>query len=390
MISETCLSTYFHQHIDEIMEKYFSSLSTYKELILRNLDDNVYGGTKRVMESSFLMNENNEGENGDIPGLLIVSKSQFLANAVASRHFNLMSERKLNLKVQSETRKRTIESEISYHNNKYEIIYEQYHNHIEIDLALFNRTSNDRSIVCGFLKDMLLRRDITRQKHKILLHGIETLNNNTIVSLRSIVENSSEHAYFVLTCGTLSPSIQASFLSRLFYINISCDFDIMNMINILIANRDQSLNTSLATTLMRVAKNDILNICILLHLSPELFHDHVSSFTGHLEKMIQETLSKCISCVCKDEGRIYKTNNNKDLAVFGKEIRLLCTKIGAACTSLVDVAHSVIKFVAIHYPRVVHDVAHLSAEMQHTAIQSNKELFILELYFHQVLMNILD
>lgn len=359
------------------MDKYFSSLDLYKQIVLHNLDDNVTGSTKAVMQSRFV--------HDDVPGLLIVSKSHFLGIEVAKRHLKAVLTAS---GCHIEGRKRVIETEITYHNNKYEIRYEQYHDHIEIDLALFNCTSNDRSIVCSFLKELLLRQNIVGQKHRILLHGVDTLNNNAIVSLRNIIEDSFEHAYFVLTCTRMTPALQSSIITRLFYVNVSRDFDMLKMIKVLIATHPthQKSETilNLALNLQKVSKNDILNSCILLHLYPHFFHER-STIIGHLNMTIDDTLSKCMKYIVERPSK-NKADNNKELSLLGKEIRLICTKIGAACASLVDVAQCVIKFVAINYPHAIHDVAQLSADMQHTAIQSNKELFVLELYFHQVLM----
>jgi len=372
------------------MERYFPLLSFYKDIIRIHLDEYVSGCTKRIMQSDFY--------DQDIPGLLLVSKSSFLLKEVAKRHC-----RAINTTTSTQGKKRVIESELVYHHNKHIIIYEHYHDHIEIDLASFNSTSNDRSVICGFLKELLLRQNILGTKHIIIIHGIDLLNTGTILSLRHIIEDSYEYAYFVLTCSTVSPSIQTSIIPRCFFVNISRDFDIEGMTEKLLINKNKNKNKNKpkeeeeeehctncpASSLVKMSKNDIMNVCILLHLSRRLLNNSSTTFVGHLEPMIHDMMTSCRAHICnarriEDRG----LESNREILQLGDEIRQACTKIGAACASLVHVAECVIKYTALSRPDMIYDIVTLSARMQHIAILSNKELFILEQYFYQVLMKI--
>ena len=116
----------------------------------------------------------------------------------------------------------------------------------------------------------------------------------------------------------------------------------------------------------------------------------VSTFTGHLYMLIENLMMTSIKHIKRSKSKLdIQNQTNKNLMACGDTIREACTQIGAACASLVHVAESVIKFTAIYYPNAVHDIVNYSAIMEHTAIISNKELFILELYFYQVLTTLI-
>lgn len=381
------------------MEKYFPQIELHKRVISQNLETYLTGSTKKILQADFHAT--------DVPGIVLVCKSQFLAKEVANRHVCTICDSegvqvqegyKNHHSCKAKTKKgtvrgKTIETDVIHHNKKFVVQYQQHNNHIEIDLALFNCSSNDKTVVFPFLKELLSRRSLLGARHNIIVYGIDALSNNSLVSMRQIIESSHDNAYFVFTCEKLSPSIQSSIATRCFYINVSRDFDIVGMTKLLLSNRND-MSESCHETLIRMSKNDILNICILLDVSPKLMNEGVGFFTGHLYMMIENMLMTSIK-LTREAYSLEKEMNppkspNENLITCGDLLRQACTEIGAACASLVQVAECVIKFTAIYYPHVVHDIVQYSAAMEHTAFISNKELFILELYFHQVVTTIMN
>ena len=75
---------------------------------------------------------------------------------------------------------------------------------------------------------------------------------------------------------------------------------------------------------------------------------------------------------------------NRD--VLETKLREFCTKITAACVPLPVLAQKIIEFTAIHTPDLVHQVTSMAAEMEHRTIISNKMLFALELFLHELVM----
>jgi hypothetical protein len=102
--------------------------------------------------------------------------------------------------------------EVVANNNKYNCPYKYSDFHLEIDIHQI--VSAERQFISEFISNHIAKtKNITQQKHVIVMHNINSLNEQSMFALRYPIERLCKNVIFIFTAQYTSP-IEPAFLSR--------------------------------------------------------------------------------------------------------------------------------------------------------------------------------
>jgi hypothetical protein len=112
--------------------------------------------------------------------------------------------------------KRSTTYDVMANNNKYSCPYKYSDVHLEIDIDQI--VSAERQFISDFISNHIAKtKNISYQKHIIVMHNVNSLHEQSMYALRYPIERLSRNVYFIFTAKTTS-RIEPSFLSRCFQI----------------------------------------------------------------------------------------------------------------------------------------------------------------------------
>jgi hypothetical protein len=291
----------------------------------------------------------------DLPPVCLYGKCTMMNRIIARKHIAHIFDREdrynKSQAVQFEGKQATVQ-------------YTSYHDFIEIDIENVVQSS-DKMILPEILKQITSQKSINGKRHVIVLQNVDSMNKNMMHAMRKVLETYSENAYIIMSCKTMS-GITDAIKSRCVSINCGMTGEALETFA---AKFIQSVRPELVPYTKHIilkAEGDIVNVAILMELgTPDTYIGHITNF---IESRFMD--------VCKSPTK----------EALESKLREFCTKITAACIPLPIMAKKIIDFTAIHCPECLDQVISLSAEMEHRTIISNKMLFAMELYLHELVI----
>lgn len=301
-----------------------------------------------------------ENAHYDMPHALICSRSNMVNRLIAKKHiFNLFKEVH---SYSADCQGNVVTRELLYGSDgKTEVTYKTYPHFIEIDLEVMAQNNSDKMALPELLKQMTSQRNIHGHRHVILLHNMDALSSALMHALRKVLETYSANAYLVMTCRAQTHIIDA-IRSRCVIVNPG--LDIRKIAPALIDECRPELSPYVDVILNK-ANHDLINLVILLELPcPDAYIGHLAVFV---------------------EGRLKELCTTKDHHELEVKTRDMCTKITAACVSIPYLMKKIIEFVMIYAPPCVHTVVEMAANIEHKIAISNKAVFALEYFMHELI-----
>lgn len=322
-------------------------LSPLKEIIWENIEDYLKNLTKTFLRYKNAID--------DLPPVCLYGKCTLINRMISKKHIAHIFDR-----VEMYTKNQIVVFEGKQTN----VQYVSYHDFIEIDIENVVQSS-DKMVLPEILKQITCQKSITGKRHVIVLHNVDSMNKNMMHAMRKVLETYSQNAYIIMSCKTMS-GITDAIKSRCVSINCGITGESLEKFVNAFIKRVRPELLGFTKQILLKADGDIVNVAILLELGTP------DTFKGHLTNFVESRLLEVCKCPTKD--------------ALESKLRDFCTKITAACIPLPIMAQKIIDFTAIHCPELLHQVISLSAEMEHRTMISNKLLFAMELYLHELVI----
>lgn len=323
-------------------------LNVLKELLWSQIESCVHHRTRAFIKCADAVD--------DMPAACLYGRNTMATRIVARKHIAYLFGR-AQLPFVEKGSEGHVELE-----SKASIPYTSYTDYIELDIEHIMQSA-DKMVLPEVLKHLTSQKNVTGKRHVILLHNIDSMNKNIMHAMRKVLETYSLNAYIIMTCSVMS-SITDAIKSRC--ISINCCLKNLQQLTKDILDKTRPELLPYADQILTRANHDPVNLIILLELpSPDTFKGHLTTFI---------------------ESRLLEVCTSKSQELLEAKLRDFCTKITAACVPLPMVAQKIIDFTSIHVPEKVHQVVNMATEMEHRTIISNKMLFALELFLHELVI----
>jgi hypothetical protein len=255
--------------------------------------------------------------------------------------------------LQTTSRMKKSTFEVVNNNNKYACPYKYCNTFIEIDMAEI--TSSERQFISEFIyKHIACTKNISQEKHIIVMHNVNTLSENSIYALRQPLEKFSKNILFIFTTKNLS-IMQPAILSR--FMMIRCNFQEDNLINFF----EEFATDHEIEGDVEIDPGEGLVMNLLRMATPDMESTITRVIRTFMESLLKE---KNIIKAC-EMVRVfaYKIMHfNVSIATIMKETITICQKD---------------KRLLKH----IHKIIQLSAELEHQSRLVNKQTMILEQYY---------
>jgi hypothetical protein len=322
-------------------------LNTLKELLWSDITNHVRPITKSFIQCRSAI--------VDMPAACLFGKCTLVTRTVARKHiahlFNREDEKVLH---------NGLQASIELPASKACIPYLSHKDYIELDVEHIMQ-SPDKTCLPDVLKHLTSQKNISGARHVIVMHNVDSMSVNIMHAMRKVLETYAQNAYIIMTCRSMS-NITDAIKSRC--ISINCVVRNIECLTSELIRKCRPELVAYSDKILSNADNDLINVITLLELqSPD-------TFKGHLTHFIETRLLE----VCASESQ----------ELLEIKLREFCTRITAACVPLPVVAQKIIDFTTIHVREKLHEVINMATEMEHRTMISNKMLFALELFLHEL------
>jgi hypothetical protein len=257
---------------------------------------------------------------------------------------------------QEELVKKKCAYELTNNNNKYSCSYSYSKFHTEIDIE--SVLSAERQFISEFISGHIAStKNILQEKHIVVIHNINSLNENTMYALRYPIERLSNNVFFIFTSKTIT-GIEPALLSRC--MPLRCNISIDNMEQFF----EAFVENNNIEDIVEIDPNDNI-LCNVLKLTK---NDSTDNLHKKLHAFIDDiAVDKSIGSVCE-------------------KIRTFGYKILHFNVSIATIFKIVIKYASQHklLKKHIYHIVQLSANLQLKDVEMSKPILLFERYFMEI------